>query len=76
MVFGGSVIPASENRSLRYQKPTKCCSNGTPYCLPSTCQFSPNLPVVAEIHDFVASVMSATLPEVICEARSPAPQDW
>ncbi len=38
IVFGGAVMPAFSNRSLRYQKPTTWSENGTPYCLPSTCQ--------------------------------------
>ena len=68
-------MPAFSNRSLRYQKPTMCRLNGTPYCLPSTAQPSAAEPIVLT-SPASGLVMSITLPERICVASWPPPHCW
>jgi len=73
--IGAVVMPALANTSLRYQKPTTCRSNGTPYCFPFTCQPCAAGPI-SLIQLDVDRVMSMTLPDVIWLDSWPPPHCW
>src|SRR5450756_553745 len=75
MVVGGEVIPAVAKRSLRYQNPTTCRSNGTPYCWPLTCQPAAALPS-SPIQLDTDEVRFVSLPEVTWVASWPPPHCW
>src|SRR4051812_40306839 len=72
---GPPLMPAFLKRSLLYQKPTTPRLNGTPYCLPFTCQPAAAPPIVL-IHGFTYFVRSATLCAFTWSTSSPPPHCW
>ena len=75
MVVGAEVMPALANRSLRYQNPTACRSNGTPYCWPLTCQPAAALPS-SPIQPEANEVRFISLPDLTWVASCPPPHCW